>query len=52
MHENGGRIIMRKRASGMVAEPLDRVVESGLADAEVNPADLKVTVLNGFDLKH
>jgi chemotaxis response regulator CheB len=52
VHENGGRIILRKRASGMVAEPLDQVVEAGLADAEVNPADLTKTVLNGFDLKH
>jgi two-component system chemotaxis response regulator CheB len=52
VRENGGRIIMRKRASGMVAEPLDRVAEAGLADEEVNPADLKVTVLNGFELKH
>ena len=52
VHENGGRIILRMRASGMVAEPLDQVVEAGLADEEVNPADLIKTVLNGFDLKH
>jgi two-component system, chemotaxis family, protein-glutamate methylesterase/glutaminase len=52
VHENGGRIIIRKRASGMVAEPLDQVFEAGLADAEVNPADLIKTVLNGFDLKN
>ncbi|MBR9986312.1 MAG: response regulator [Desulfosarcina sp.] len=52
VHENGGRVILRKRASGMVAEPLDPVVEAGLADEEVNPADLKLTVLNGLDLKH
>ncbi|MEE4112545.1 MAG: response regulator, partial [Desulfobacteraceae bacterium] len=50
VHENGGRIILRRRASGMVAKPLDPVVEAGLADAEVNPADLTATVLNGFDL--
>jgi hypothetical protein len=35
----------------MVAEPLDQVVEAGLADEEVNPVDLIKTVLNGFDLK-
>ena len=52
VHENGGRIILRKRASGMVAEPLDPVFEAGLADAEVNPADLIKTVLNGFSLDH
>lgn len=52
VHENGGRIILRKRASGMVAEPLDQVVEAGLADAEVNPVDLIKTVINGFDLNH
>ena len=52
VHENGGRVILRKRASGMVAEPLNTVVDAGLADAEVNPADLKTTVLSGFDLKH
>lgn len=52
VHENGGRIILRKRASGMVAEPLDQVVEAGLADEEVNPSDLIKAVVNGFDLKH
>ncbi|WP_372680654.1 response regulator [Desulfosarcina sp.] len=52
VHENGGRIILRKRSSGMVAEPLDQVVEAGLADEEVNPADLLITVLNGFGRNH
>ena len=51
VHENGGRIILRERASAMVAEPLDQVFKAGLADAEVNPVDLVKTVLNGFDLK-
>ncbi|MCB2145723.1 MAG: response regulator [Deltaproteobacteria bacterium] len=51
VHENGGRIILRTRSSGMVAEPLDHVIEAGLGDEEVNPADLIKTVLNGFDLK-
>ena len=52
VHENGGRIILRKRASGMIAEPLDQVVKAGLANEEVNPGDLIKTVLNGFDRKH
>ena len=51
VHENGGRIILRKRAPGMVSGPLDQVFEAGLAHAEVNPIDLVKTVLNGFDLK-
>lgn len=50
VHANGGRIIVRKRATSMVAEPLDQVVDAGLADEEVNPVDLAITVLNGFDL--
>ncbi len=52
VHENGGRIILRKRASGMVAEPLDPVLDAGLADAEVNPADLIKTVIDGFTPDH
>jgi two-component system chemotaxis response regulator CheB len=52
VHENGGRIILRKRVSGMVAGPLDQVFEAGLADAEVNPIDLIKTVLIGFSLDH
>jgi two-component system chemotaxis response regulator CheB len=52
VHDCGGRIILRKRESGMVAEPLDQVVEAGLADEEVTPADLVKTVFNGFDRKH
>jgi two-component system chemotaxis response regulator CheB len=51
VHDHGGRVILRKRSSGMVAVPLDPVVEAGLADAEVNPADLMKTVLHGFTLK-
>ncbi len=42
---SGGRIILRKRESSMVSEPLDRVVESGLADVEVIPDDLVKTVV-------
>lgn len=49
VHENGGRIILRNRVSGMVAEPLDQVFEAGLADEEVNPADLVKTILDGFN---
>ncbi len=52
VHENGGRVILRKRASGMVAEPLDQVFEAGLADEEVNPTALIHTIVNGFDLKY
>ena len=48
VHANGGRVIIRKRASAMVAGPLDPVAENGLADAEVGPADFVETVLNGF----
>lgn len=51
VHENGGRIILRTRSTGMVVEPLDQVIEAGLGDEEVNPADLIKTVFNGFDLK-
>jgi chemotaxis response regulator CheB len=50
IRENGGRIILRKRASGMVTEPLDRVADADLADAEVNPAKLVETVIDGFEL--
>ena len=51
VHENGGRIILRTRSTGMVVEPLDQVIEAGLGDEEVNPADLIKAVFNGFDLK-
>jgi two-component system chemotaxis response regulator CheB len=51
VHERGGRIILRERSSSMVAEPLNRVADNGLADAEVKPADLLETVLSGFDWK-
>ncbi|WP_319526278.1 response regulator [uncultured Desulfosarcina sp.] len=40
VHESGGRIILQERVSAMVAKPLDAVVEAGLADMEVRPADL------------
>ena len=43
--KNGGRIILRKRESSMVSEPLDRVMESGLADVEVIPDHLVKTVM-------
>lgn len=48
VHDHGGRVILRKRASSMVAGPLDQVVEAGLADEEVDPSDLVKTVMNGF----
>jgi two-component system chemotaxis response regulator CheB len=50
VHENRGRIILRNRATSLVAEPLDQVVAARLVDAEVNPNDLVKTVINGFDL--
>jgi two-component system, chemotaxis family, protein-glutamate methylesterase/glutaminase len=49
--ENGGRIVLRQRSSSLVAEPLDPVFESSLADEEVKPADLVKTILKGFDRK-
>ncbi|HSO18831.1 MAG TPA: response regulator, partial [Desulfosarcina sp.] len=49
VRENGGRIIMRKRSSAMVAEPLDRVAGAGIVDAEVDPAHLIKTVAEDFD---
>jgi two-component system chemotaxis response regulator CheB len=52
VRENGGRILMRKRATGMVAEPLDQVVEDGLASLEVDPDQLLKTVIDGFDSNH
>ena len=51
VHDHGGRVIIRKRASSMVAGPLDQVVDAGLADAEVEPTDLVKTVKNGFELE-
>lgn len=51
VQKTGGRIILRKRASGMVSAPLDQVVDSGLADAEVNPDELLTTIIDGFDPK-
>jgi two-component system chemotaxis response regulator CheB len=48
VHENGGQIILRNRLTSLVAEPLDQVVEAGLADEEVNPADLVKTIVTGF----
>jgi two-component system chemotaxis response regulator CheB len=50
VNDHKGRVILRRRSSSMVSGPLDSVAESGLADAEVSPADLLQTVLNGFDL--
>ena len=49
VNEHNGRVIIRKRSSSMVSEPLEPVAESGLANAEVGPEDLLQTVLNGFD---
>jgi two-component system chemotaxis response regulator CheB len=49
--EHHGRVILRKRSSCMVSEPLDSVADSGLADTEVNPEELLQTVLNGFEKK-
>ena len=51
VNENNGRVILRERSSSMVAAPLEAVAQNGLADAEVRPADLIQTVLNGFDSK-
>lgn len=51
VRKHGGRIILRKRSSCMVAAPLDPVADAGLADAEVNPTELTRMVLNGFDLQ-
>ena len=51
VHESGGRIILRERASGMVAEPLDAVVEVGLADMEVKSVDLVKAVHDGLVMK-
>lgn len=48
VREGGGRIIMRKRSSAMVAEPLDLIADTGLVDAEVDPANLIKTVERGF----
>lgn len=50
VRENGGRIILRNRATSLVAEPLDQVVAGRLVDVEVNPVDLVKTVLHGFQL--
>jgi two-component system chemotaxis response regulator CheB len=46
VREHGGRIILHKRTSAMVSEPLDKVVATGLADKEVNLVDLVKTVVN------
>jgi two-component system, chemotaxis family, protein-glutamate methylesterase/glutaminase len=51
VHESGGRIILRERASGMVAKPLDAVVEAGLADMEAKPVDLVKAVHDGLVMK-
>ncbi|BBO79240.1 hypothetical protein DSCW_66570 [Desulfosarcina widdelii] len=51
VHESGGRIILRERVSGMVAKPLDAVVEAGLADMEVKPVDLVKAVHDGLVTK-
>ena len=45
----GGRVIVHSRRSGMVAGPLERVVEAGLADAEVEPGELVPTIVRGFE---
>ena len=52
VRENGGRVVMRMRATAMVAEPLDQVADSGLANAEVDPDNLVKTVIDGFDANH
>lgn len=46
---NSGRVIMRKRASAMVAEPLDQVADAGLVDAEVDPVRLIKTIAVEID---
>lgn len=51
VHESGGQIILRERVSGMVAEPLNAVVEAGLADMEVKPVDLVKAVHDGLVMK-
>ncbi len=52
VRENGGRIIMRERATSMVRESLDMVVEAGLLDAEVNTTRLVPTITEGYDQQH
>jgi two-component system chemotaxis response regulator CheB len=49
VRENGGRIILRERATSMVRESLDMVVEAGLLDAEVNTTALVTTITEGYD---
>jgi len=51
VHESGGRIILRERVSSMVTEPLDAVVEAGLADMEVKPGDLVKAVHDSLVMK-
>ena len=49
VRENGGRIIMRERATCMVAEPLDTLADAGLVDTEVQLTDLVETIQRGLD---
>ena len=49
VHDNGGRIIMRERSTGMVAEPLDLVAEAGLVAAEEAPNNLLQTIIDGIN---
>jgi two-component system, chemotaxis family, protein-glutamate methylesterase/glutaminase len=48
VNENKGRLIIRKRSTSMVAEPLHAVAESGMVDEEVDPNKLIEAVLDGF----
>ncbi|MGD8701444.1 MAG: response regulator [Desulfosarcina sp.] len=49
VNDNGGRIIMRERSTGMVSEPLDLVAEAGLVAAEVPPGNLLQAIIDGIN---
>lgn len=52
VRDSGGRIVLRERVSGMVAKPLDAVVEAGLAGTEAKPVDLVKAVHDGLVMKN
>lgn len=52
VRNHGGRIILRQRASSMVAAPLEPVAAAGLADVEEPPDRLVEAVLSGLAVTH
>ncbi len=49
VRDRGGRIFVRDHRTSLVAGPLEKVINAGLADEEIKPESLVKAILNGFE---